>query len=311
MILFPHGPYLPTGMDQVEAIRDAIRSDDRFTWVPVDDKGKGDINVKVDQSCSSSIHTNAQEVTVLVRTSRTNRYDAGNDIAKLLENESIPQYLWPAARPFARWLMTSKGKLVTEASTMMSLEGKTILEIGSGAGLCGFAAAACCNPKLVVVTDCSPVAVAMLEESRVRNESSSALPSGRVRVAALKWGDDDALRRLLEMLDIPKFDVVMGSDVFYFRNSLSDGLSTAYRSLVGFDGGNPDVENSMRGGLFLCSSFVRSQRMDEDIDTIPQTFGFQRQRVQLVVGEEPPNVATSAGDDDDGDGGLRIYAWST
>jgi hypothetical protein len=290
-------------MHQVDIIRAAIRTDDRFTWVPVIEAANTD-------EASHAEPTAAGNAAVLVRTSRANRYDASNDIAKLLENESIPQYLWPAARPFSQWLGASRGHVVLEDSVMISLEGKTILEIGSGAGLCGFAAAACCSPNLVVVTDCSPVAVAMLEESRVYNETNGTIPMGRVRVAALKWGDDDALKRLLELLQISRFDVVMGSDVFYFRNSLSDGLATAHRSLVGFDSGSTTTTSSGDGGLFLCSSFVRSQRMDEDIDSIPQTFGFRRQRVHLAGEMKTADEPTTLTCDDDGDGGLRIYAWS-
>jgi hypothetical protein len=321
MILFPHdGGETAMGMHQIDAIRAAIRSDDRFVWVPVS------------QTAKAASHRRPV-AEVLVRSSRQSRYVPGDEIAKLLENESIPQYLWPAAKPFADWMSLSGGHLTytttrvgaadngnddgddawrsVGVSHSFELEGKTILELGSGAGLSGFAAAATCSPQLVVLSDCSPVAIAMLQESVEHNERIGAIPRGRVRVAALKWGDDVALTRLLSLLELPRFEVVMGSDIFYFQNSFSHGLQTAYRALV---------EGSQHNrGIFMCSSFVRSQRMDDDIDQIPQMFGFQRQRVQLQHDDSRRVANCSGGEKDkhqdyhegEEDGGLRLYIWTT
>jgi predicted nicotinamide N-methyase len=86
----------------------------------------------------------------------------------------------------------------------LEVRGKTVLEIGSGCGLCGLAAAVL-GAKSVVLTDGSPGAIAALELSARDNgflgvsDASAAGGSGgggvqcEVRACFLDWRDDQAL----------------------------------------------------------------------------------------------------------------------
>lgn len=238
-----------------------------------------------------------EQCTSILRSSTTTSEDEA--VRKLLLCDSIPQKLWPAAAPFAHFLY-HHGKRY--------LQGKRVLELGSGVGLCGFAATRWAS--MVVCTDCSVISIAAMDlscaigpetgktvaEEDSKKGTSSCCP---VRLGLLRWGDDAAVVALKEALGIDAFDVVIGSDVFYFAGSLRAGLATARRALqppsasaacptVG-DGSSPPVRRR-----FLCASFVRSERMDVDIDTIPEEMGFQA------------NLLTTSGPESQ----LRLYDWT-
>ena len=234
----------------VESLKAVIQGDDRFEFAPV---------------APSSHPCSALEY--IVRRCRDVRCVDRDDKTKMaLDVETIPQYLWPAAIPLSAWILAHKELF----------EGKTVIELGSGVGLGGFTAAL--FAKLVVLTDCSPVSLAMLEISGERNRGKSR---GDIGVEFLKWGDEAAAGALLGKYGLQSFDVVIGCDIFYFNTSLVLGLATARKALGG-------------AGCFVCASLARSERMDVDIDDVPLRSGeFRGGRI----------------DTNEDEGGLRVYQW--
>lgn len=169
----------------------------------------------------------------------------------LLDVDTIPGTLWPAARDFVEWLLVEERRMLT---------GKRVLELGSGLGLVGMAIAQVAAS--VVLTDMSVVALALAELGIRSNRLSETC-----RVVPLRWGEPSQL--LSE-----RFDVVIGSDIFYFNSSLKAGLITASAALP--------LE-----GSFYCASAVRSDRMETDLDTVPQQYGFEAVPVAPLDGLPP------------------------
>lgn len=220
------------------------------------------------------------------RHSRKNKFEKENRMLQLLEVDSIPQYLWPAAAPFAAWIATSP-------SARALLQGRHVLELGSGVGLCGLAASL--HAATVVLSDMSLVSVAMLCLSAAAHRHQGA---ARVVATALKWGEDtEAVCDLKRQIGITAFDVVIGSDIFYFNSSLTSGMETARHALE--EAYHPHTSPSSAASSktpkwFLCSSVVRSERMESDIDDFPQRYGFAPHELEV----------------EDAANGLKVYKWS-
>lgn len=237
-----------TKYHDVNALRELMRRDARFEWVDM-------CNV-----------VGARQAQILVRRRNVGASrDSQEDVAlrALLESDSIPQYVWPAASPMQQWIITHGD----------TFAGKTVLELGCGTGVIGFTVAQ--YAKLVVLTDCSAVSLAMTQESLTRNALNNCL------VAALSWGRDDQMAHIKEVCRITSFDIVVGSDVFYFSSALKSGLATA-RSAFG--------PLNSHDAIFLCGSVTRSERMETDLDEIPGPEGFQ---LSSFLVEEP----------------FRLYCW--
>ncbi|ORC89296.1 methyltransferase-like protein 21B [Trypanosoma theileri] len=204
-------------------------SDDRFTWL--------------------SLPGGAERVKYFVRRDSGNRDPLDSPYGILLESETLPQFEWPAASPFAKWII--------ENSSVF--QNKKVLELGSGTGVVGLTAAL--YAAKVILTDSSLVSLAMLKLTVEQNSYENC------RVGLLRWGSDDAVDELKEALSIESFDIIIGSDVFYFNSTLRAGLKTAKRAL------QSSVSSS--GGFFLCASVARSERMEVDLDEVPATLGFE------------------------------------
>ncbi|KAG5504326.1 hypothetical protein JKF63_04771 [Porcisia hertigi] len=169
------------------------------------------------------------------------------DLVALLESDSIPQYVWPAADSMCEWV-ASHGNM---------FEGKCVLELGCGAGVLGLMVAQ--YARRVVLTDCSPVSLALVLESVARNGYDNC------EVAVLQWGREEHLAQIKLECGVESFDIVMGSDVFYFSNTLKAGLATARSALTPQRGSD---------AMFICGSVARSDRMDHDLEEIPLQGGF-------------------------------------
>jgi hypothetical protein len=126
--------------------------------------------------------------------------------------------LWGASVGLARWLLQNPE----------SVRGKTVLELGSGLGLLGVAAAKA-GASRVVLTD-QPAQMKLLNKNIVLNEDEiKSAGCVAVECAPLMWGDDDALRDLLSGLDYT-VDVVLAADVGYDWN-LHSPLMSSLQSL--------------------------------------------------------------------------------
>lgn len=220
-----------------------MRRDPRFVWTAL-------------PSETGDVHTGQ----ILIRQKGLKLELGGGDDAQLralLESDSIPQYVWPAASPLQQWIM-AHSDLFAE---------KTVLELGCGTGIIGFTVAR--YAKLVVLSDCSAVSLAMAAESLRRNKFHNC------RVAALSWGREDQLAHIKDVCHLNAFDVVIGSDVFYFSSALKSGLATA-RGALG--------AAASSDALFVCGSVARSERMECDLDEMPGQHGFE---LSAFVADEP------------------------
>ena len=211
-----------------EEIMHRVAGDGRFAWVEVEAKVGLKAIARVDRGVRS-----------------------GSPVLLLLENESIPQYMWPAAAPFAQWIIRHRSLF----------EGKRVLELGSGVGFAGFSAAAA-GASTVVFSDCSPVSRALVELAILENAAALRTLGTRCLFQSLRWGSIEQLEQLRQQTGIAAFDVVIGCDVFYFNSSLRNGILTAKEALV-------------PGGDFCCGSVVRSDRMEADIDDVPMELGLR------------------------------------
>ncbi|KEG11192.1 methyltransferase-like protein 21B [Trypanosoma grayi] len=229
----------------IENLSTIMLKDGRFTWRPLPGvEGSRMFFVRKDSSC-----LNPHE----------------NPYATLLERETLPQFEWPAAAPFARWI----------AGNSALFRGKKVLELGSGTGIVGFTAAA--YAAKVVLSDCSLVSMAMLKLSI----EEGCL--GNCSAGLLRWGSDEAVDELKRVINVEAFDIIIGSDIFYFNATLKAGLKTAKRAL--------HSSRASSEGVFLCASVARSERMEVELDDVPATFGFNS-RVLMETD------------------GLKLYMWT-
>lgn len=219
--------------EQIDALRELMRRDDRFEWVELPNTG-------------SASNTTAFTRRRGVAAEAIQKGD--ESLRALLESDSIPQYIWPAAGPLQQWI-NAHGDLFAS---------RTVLELGCGTGVVGITAAR--YAKLVVLTDSSAVSLAMTLESITRNNLSNCC------VAPLSWGREDQMDLIKEACNVVSFDIVIGSDVFYFSGALRSGLATARYAFE---------PAKSRDAVFLCGSVARSERMEVDLEEIPLQEGFE------------------------------------
>ncbi len=165
------------------------------------------------------------------------------DAATFREDERMPYWaeLWPAARAFATWLLAGPGGAPAAAAkaagpsdeTLLShltpararadprcdknvssgppkLVGRAVLELGSGLGLCGIAAARA-GAGHVTFSDYFPESLAFSAENALLN----GVPRDRFATLHLDWRRPELPAR---------FAVVLGSDLLYEARNLEPVL---------------------------------------------------------------------------------------
>ncbi|PRQ18611.1 putative lysine methyltransferase, S-adenosyl-L-methionine-dependent methyltransferase [Rosa chinensis] len=104
-------------------------------------------------------------------------------------------WIWASALVLSNWM-------TNQSRTNFSFLGKTVLELGAGAGLPGLTAARL-GASQVVLTDIKPLLPGLL-----KNVEANGLGE-QVKVRELMWGSDESLS------EVGEFDLVLMSDVFY------------------------------------------------------------------------------------------------
>ncbi|KAJ9469254.1 hypothetical protein DIPPA_64171 [Diplonema papillatum] len=209
---------------------------------------------KVEGDARFAVNTfrGASDVTFLSKNTSVPDMTVADPVARReLEENTLPIKAWPAAFTMAAWLQSDEGAAHTR--------GKSVLELGSGVGLAGLAAAVCA--RNVVLSDISLASVALcrLACRHPRNEKHGF--TGKTAALRLRWGSDDDAGKAVAANGGELFDVVVGADVFYFRNSLKLGLATAGAVLAA-------------GGVFFCASAVRSDEMEDALYSEPKELPF-------------------------------------
>jgi predicted nicotinamide N-methyase len=153
--------------------------------------------------------------------------------------DSLASSLWPASLAGAI--------LFSSPSWRQQLQSGNVLELGSGVGLAGLAAAASSAssdlsstfPSSFWLTDYDPQAVELLRESIQKN---SDLQKQQLHVVAqrLDWRDAPELQHLVvsssssntQGMTSPNIHVVLGTDVCYYFHLLRPLMDTIQRKLV-------------------------------------------------------------------------------
>lgn len=157
-----------------------------------------------------------------------------------LPSQGLSFQLWPAATTLVNLLDDHRSHPQTNPLTptltalRQTSESPTlkILEIGSGTGLVGIAAAATLGAK-VTITDLSHV-ISNLQFNVEANAGILAANGGCVQVAPLHWGE--AIDPELIEQD---FDLILASDVVYHDHLYDPLIQTLKGFLLG--GGNPKM----------------------------------------------------------------------
>ncbi|KAG6404211.1 hypothetical protein SASPL_136451 [Salvia splendens] len=144
-------------------------------------------------------------------------------LIRQLPSQGLSFQLWPAAATLVSLLDRQALPLLLPPSSNRPLR---LLELGSGTGLVGIAAAAVLGAA-VTATDL-PHVLPNLQFNVDANAGALAPCGGHVRVAALSWGDEAQMEEVGA-----EFDVVLGSDVVYHDHLYEPLLQTLRFLLLG------------------------------------------------------------------------------
>ncbi|KAH7566410.1 hypothetical protein ACOSP7_022871 [Xanthoceras sorbifolium] len=142
-------------------------------------------------------------------------------VIRQIPSEGLSFKLWPAATTLVTLLDHYRchpcdSPLASVLSNGVQL---SILELGSGTGLVGMAAAAVLGAN-VTVTDL-PHVIPNLQFNVDANAVTLCLQGGTVNVAPLRWGEADDVEAIGR-----EFDLIMGSDVVYHDHLFEPLLET-------------------------------------------------------------------------------------
>lgn len=168
------------------------------------------------QNDDAPLPSPGQEVVILQLEQKDYYYKSikSTVVIQQLPSQGLSFQLWPAATTLVSLLdnhrchPTTTSPLSALLNTIQSPRRLRILELGSGTGLVGIAAAAILGAN-VTVTDL-PHVIPNLRFNAEANSSVLAVHGGSVDVAALGWGENE------HMVAIGReFDLIIGSDVVY------------------------------------------------------------------------------------------------
>eukprot|EP00756_Hemistasia_phaeocysticola_P052361 Hpha_TRINITY_DN27588_c0_g1::TRINITY_DN27588_c0_g1_i1::g.86195::m.86195 len=219
-------------------------------------------------------------VSYIARTDRSLRSDPKDPLHAHVNTNMIAQVVWPAAHPLAEWCAGAQGREM--------LSGKSVIELGSGSGLCGLVAAA--SARKLTLSDIDTTSVEMCRRSLELPCNSRLCPT---EVRYLRWGQRDQAEEVVRAAG-GLFDVVIGADIFYISKSLTLGLQTAAWILA-------------PGGTFVCASGVRSDRTEDELESVPEAEGWD-----LVGGAPTPLRCSTSHDGLPGKKpaeGVLLYMW--
>mmetsp|Transcript_61103 Transcript_61103/g.69227 ORF Transcript_61103/g.69227 Transcript_61103/m.69227 type:complete len:435 (+) Transcript_61103:2-1306(+) len=103
----------------------------------------------------------------------------------------------------------------------MAEEGKTIVELGSGRGAAGVAAAAAAKSSHCVLTEYDDEAIQLLQETIQLNQENALLQATTLTTDFLDWRED------YNTDNIPPVDLVVGSDIAYYYHLLRPIMDTS------------------------------------------------------------------------------------
>ncbi|RRT53878.1 hypothetical protein B296_00039229 [Ensete ventricosum] len=136
-------------------------------------------------------------------------------VIRQIRSQGLSFQLWPAASSLVSLLDSRPSALLLPATSR-------ILELGSGTGLVGIAAAAILGVS-VTLTDL-PHVLPNLRFNAESNAAAVAARGGSLDVRQLRWGEDEDAAALVD--GEAAFDVVVASDVVYYEHLIDPLLRT-------------------------------------------------------------------------------------
>ncbi|CAI9780534.1 unnamed protein product [Fraxinus pennsylvanica] len=146
-------------------------------------------------------------------------------VIRQLPSQGLSFKLWPAATTLVTLLdsnqscITNSISVVFNGSDAIQHRRIRILELGSGTGVVGIAAAAILGAS-VTVTDL-PHVLPNMQFNVDANAKTLKLHGGAAEVAALSWGDTQNMEAIGR-----EFDMIMGSDIVYHDHLYEPLLET-------------------------------------------------------------------------------------
>ncbi|CAK9152400.1 unnamed protein product [Ilex paraguariensis] len=208
-------------------------------------------------------------------------------IIRQLPSQGLSFQLWPAAATLVTLLdrhrcdpSNGTTPLSPTLSAFSSTSGEScrqirILELGSGTGLVGIAAAAILNAS-VMVTDL-PHVLPNLRYNAGANADVVAVNGGSIDVAPLRWGENDDMEAVGR-----DYDLILGTDVVYYNHLYDPLLETLRFLLIG----------SGKKTVFLMahlkrwkkeSAFFKKAKKLFDVEIIHRDDPYNGSRVGVVV----------------------------
>ncbi|XP_078178086.1 uncharacterized protein LOC144572398 [Carex rostrata] len=136
-----------------------------------------------------------------------------------LRSQGLSFQLWPAASSLVSLLDLNPSLLLSPLQ--LKQNPLKILELGSGTGLVGIAAAALLGAH-VTLTDL-PNVLPNLQFNAELNSSIISSRCGLISVQQLRWGDE---QDVTNVASTENFDLVVGSDVVYYEELIEPLLKT-------------------------------------------------------------------------------------
>lgn len=203
-----------------------------------------------------------------------------------LPSQGLSFQLWPAATTLVTLLDNHRCNATNNPlfPTLSALSNGpdqrplNILELGSGTGLVGIAAAATLGAN-VTVTDL-PHVIPNLQFNADANAEVLAANGGTIHVASLRWGEADDVELIGR-----EFDLILASDVVY-HNHLYDPLLQTLRFLL------LDGENTKKEMVFVMahlrrwkkeSAFFKKAKKLFEVEVLHVDSPCQGSRVGVVV----------------------------
>lgn len=175
-------------------------------------------------------------------------------LIRLLPSQGLSFQLWPAATTLVSLLDLyrtdpTQGPLAPILSDGADHRRLNILELGSGTGLVGLAAAAILGAN-VTLTDL-PHVIPNLQFNADANASLLALQGGTAHVAPLRWGEADDVDVIVQ-----EFDLILASDVVY-HDHLYDPLLETLRLFL-----NSGKEEENKKNMMFVMAHLRRWKKD-------------------------------------------------
>ncbi|KAL2247062.1 UNVERIFIED_CONTAM: EEF1A lysine methyltransferase 3 [Sesamum indicum] len=216
----------------------------------------------VDEQQEQSYHLHSINSTIAIR---------------LLPSQGLSFQLWPAASALVTLLDNHRRGQTTALSALLPNERRLrLLELGSGTGLVGIAAAALLGAR-VTLTDL-PHVLPNLQFNVDSNAGILELHWGAVEVAALPWGDIQQM----EAVGRDEYDVILGSDVVYHDHLYEPLLETLKFFLLGSEKKSVFLMAHLKRWKKESAFFKKAKRLF-DVEIIHRDSPIDGSRVGVAV----------------------------